>query len=262
IFPWLQLFPGEIIAWLFRLGPLSIGLIWRIFSGITITTGWYFIFRHYSKKPWLSFMLSVFLFSDAGLLMSKLFFSQALMFIKLISPQNLSSINATSAHHSQLRIITPGLSLWTILLYILMLARSRENPNWKRIFCSGISFGILFHSYFYFWTAAGLGLLVAIMLDCKYWRVYLHTGWIGLLIGLPKLVMDFIFKSSTSSDWLQRSDKFLHIPRFSELIFPKIGPLLLLFALYFVLKHRKDLRFLWAHAAAGLLLFFLSFCFC
>src|SRR6185295_2632837 len=83
---------------------------------------------------------------------------------------------------------------------------------------AGIGLGLLFYTYFYFWTSATLALLLGLIVDLPRHKVYFHTGWIGGLIGLPSLLLDAAAKSASSTDWLHRSNKLLPISRFSELI--------------------------------------------
>jgi hypothetical protein len=119
---------------------------------------------------------------------------------------------------------------------------------------AGCLFGLLFYVYFYYWTAVGLALLLAILLDFKNARVYFATGCLGVLVGLPSVVSDFLLKQSTASDWLQRTDKFLPISRFGELISPKVILLIVVIALVWVIVKRRDLIFVWSLGAAGLIL--------
>ena len=62
---------------------------------------------------------------------------------------------------------------------------------------SGFAFGLLFFAYFYYWTAAGLALLIAIVVDRVRWRTYFHTGWIGALVGTPKLRTNVVHPQSS-----------------------------------------------------------------
>ena len=131
---------------------------------------------------------------------------------------------------------------------------ARESPTRGRIALAGLAFGLLFHVYFYYWTAVGLALVVAWALDAGHRRVYFHTAWIGGLIGLPSIVADALMKRRMPPDWLPRADKFLPIGRFEELLVPVGVAALLAIGLAWAIARRRDLIFAGAMAAAGFLL--------
>ncbi|MBX6311807.1 MAG: hypothetical protein IRY99_02635 [Isosphaeraceae bacterium] len=95
---------------------------------------------------------------------------------------------------------------------------------------------------------------MALALDASHRWVYFHTGWIGGLCGLPALINNALLRYSTSSDWLQRSDKFMPIGRFDELLLPKSALVLLLVGLVWVWLRRRELTYLWSLAFSGLFL--------
>ena len=95
--------------------------------------------------------------------------------------------------------------------------------------------------------------MLALALDSGNRRVYFHAGWIGGLIGAPAFLSDYLLKHGQSDDWLVRSDFFLPIGRFDDLVLPNDLPLFLLLGLL-VLARRRELTFVWALGSAGLLL--------
>jgi hypothetical protein len=119
-----------------------------------------------------------------------------------------------------------------------------------------LNLGLIFYVYFYYWTAAGLALLIALAVDVGYRRVYFHIGWIGGLIGLPMVVSDFLLRKSEPSvtDWLHRCNRFLTIGRFDGMESHKDILIILSLGLAWVLWRQRDLIFVWALGAAGLLL--------
>ena len=155
----------------------------------------------------------------------------------------------------QWRIITPGVSFAFLLFHLWLVARARARPTWLRIVGAGIGFGLLVHTYFYYWTAAGLALVLALVLDAGRRKVYFHTGWIGGLVGLPAIVANILIKRSYPSDWLERCDVFVAIGRLEHLLRPRVAlSLLVLTGLWLAWLRRKDLIHLWTLAAAGLIL--------
>jgi hypothetical protein len=152
--------------------------------------------------------------------------------------------------HTEWRILSPGLSLAWLLLFLGLVDRAREAPTKKTIALAGISFGALFYVFFYSWTAAALALALAFAIDAEKRRVHAHVAWIGALVGLPAILSGM----QARADWLLRSDLFLPIPRTSELLFPKIALGTLALAGFWVLRRRRELLPAWTLAAAGLAL--------
>ena len=92
------------------------------------------------------------------------------------------------------------------------------------------------------------------MLDAGHRRVALITALVGAFAGVPSLVASYHTRTSTSADWLLRSDKFMAIGRFSELNIPL--PVLIMIAVIAVIVwiYRRDLILPWSLAVAGLVL--------
>jgi hypothetical protein len=254
LYPWLQYVPAIVTARLLGWGPLGISLVWRIWAGLTIPTAFYLVLRHYLRRPIPACALAVFLTADVGTGMHRLIYKQIAWLIASV---------AILRHqpHAELhylcplwRLITPALSLGFLLLHLWLLARARERPSWGHLASSGLGFGLLFHVYFYYWTAAGLALLMASALDAGHRRVYFHTGWIGGLVGLPTLISNFLIRRSTSPEALPRNDLFLPIARGSELWVPTATIVLLVLGLIWVWARRRDLMYLWCLDASALAL--------
>jgi hypothetical protein len=266
IYPWSQFGPAILIARGLGVGPVAINLIWRTWAGISIGLAWYLVMRFYVGRPWVAAALACLMLSDIGSICGRLLVNQFWYFTMLVTGQServmitspvlgtVPIIAGIPGVCPQWRIITPGLSFAFLLLYVWLVARARARPTWPRLVGAGVGFGLLFHVYFYYWTAAGLALLLALALDAGHRRVYFHAGWIGGLLGLPSVVEGFLFKRSNPADWLERSDVFVPIDRFSHLLIPKVAlSLVVVTGVLLVCARRKDLIHLWALAVAGLL---------
>lgn len=253
-YPWLQFIPAVLLTKGLGGGAININLIWRIWAGASIALGWFLLGRHYLKDSRAATALTVVLLSDTGLIYAKPVLRQITLFVQIITGKPGGLFDTLPSLCFHWRIITPGLSLAFLLLHVWLVARAKEQPTWSRLVWSGIGFGLLFNVYFYYWTAAGLALLIALLLDPDSRKIYFQTGWIGGLIGLPSLISGFLLKRTTLPDWLQRSDKFLPISRLSELLIPTGAIILLIVCLLWVRYHRRDLIHLWSLAAAGILL--------
>jgi hypothetical protein len=250
----LPLLPGIWAAKLFGLGPLGVGLMWRVLAGATVGLGWYLLFRLKVSRAGVAAFLSLILLSDPGLIHGTpliRLFKRAVTYASL--PRD-SLIPGGDWIHIEWRSINPATTMVYLIALIWAILRARAAPTRSRIAVAGLTFGLLFHVYFYYWTAGGLALLLALVLDTRHRRLYFHAGWIGGLIGLPALLSDFLVRHGRPDDWLVRTDKFVPIGRFDELVLPTEILLVVALGLAFVMVRRRDLIFVWALGSAGLLL--------
>jgi hypothetical protein len=250
----LPLLPGIWAAKLLGLGPLGVGLMWRILAGATVGLGWYLLFRLKVSRPSVAASLSLILLSDTGLTLGTPFvrlFKRAMITASL--PES-ALIHEVHWIHLEWRSITPATTMVYLIAFIWAMLRAREAPARARIAVAGLTFGLLFHVYFYYWTAAGLALLLALAFDTGYRRLYFHVGWIGGLIGLPAILSDFFWKLGRPDDWLIRIDKFIPIGRFDELVLPKDLPFFVVLGLALLVARRRELVFVWLLGLAGLML--------
>ncbi|MFO0892655.1 MAG: hypothetical protein U0790_26370 [Isosphaeraceae bacterium] len=253
LFRQLPLLPGVWLARLLDLGPGGIDNCWRVLGGASLGLAWYLLIRRLVSGRWVAAALTCVLLTDVGLLGSGLFFRQAQAMVHYLAgslriPEGLYL-------HSEWRIATPALTLTYLVLNLYFTIRARERPDALRLALAGLSFGLLFHVYPYYWTAACVALAIAFVLDRGHRKAYFWTGVIGGLIGAPRVVWDFMLKSETGTEWLIRSDKLIRISRLSDLKPPVVACLVLLAAGWWVWTRRRDLAYVWSMAAAGLILF-------
>lgn len=187
VYSWLQLVPGELVFKALQLRPIRFGLVLRIFGGLAVGFGWYALIWQHVRRPWVALVGAVFLLTDSGWIVTRAFIYQwnALASVLLNRSGDLFAHNPSIFH--DWRIISPVVVLPFLFLYLWTIRRSVENSSHARIICSGLAFGLLFFAYFYFWTAAGLALLLGILVDRTNWQTYFNTGWIGGLVGSPEL---------------------------------------------------------------------------
>lgn len=253
-YPWTQFVPGELIARGLRLGPERINLVWRCLAGLLIGATWYAALRVFVRGRAVATAMAVLLLADGGLFSGLPVVKNAWAFFCLLTGRSSGHyLGASPMLCPQWRIITPGLSLPFLLAHVVLVARARSKPTRGRLVASGVGFGLLVPTYFYYWTAAGLALALAWALDAGRRRVYVYTACLGGLIGLPSLVAGARLRAAAGSEWLHRADYFVAVPRWENLL---IHPSLPLIAAVFpwVWLRRKDCLYVWALAAtAGLL---------
>jgi hypothetical protein len=254
IYPWLQFMPGILLARLLHVGALEINLVWRVLAGASIALTWFAFFAHYFGKRVLAASLSLFMLADIGLGSGKPLLRQVYLFTLVATDNPGRWFDISPLITLQWRLITPALSLPYMVLYWWLLARARERSTWRRLLLAGTSLGVLFYVYVYYWTAAALGLAIAFLVDSSSRRIYVHVGWMGLLVGAPALILQTLTKKNTLPDWMHRTDLLIPINRLSELSMPAATVAMLGATGVWVLSRRRDLIYLWAMGVAAVIL--------
>jgi hypothetical protein len=254
VFPWSQIAPSTLAARALGTGPLSVSLIWRIFAGVTVSLCWFLLFYYWTRTGWLACAAALLLMADGDLLTGRLFLRQVAVTGDLLAGGAQQLLATKPNLMPQWRIMTPGLSLGFLLVYTWALLRAIDLRTRMALALAGAAFGILFYVYVYYWTAAGLSLLACAALFPRDRSVFVTTGVVGGLLGAPAVIRDSLFRAEWNADWLARTDKFVEIGHFQELIVPKLGPMLALVATGYAIARQPRLRFLGVHVAAGLLL--------
>ena len=254
IYPALQLVPGIWIAKIFGLGPMGVTLGWRIWAGLMLPTGFYLLLRRFVALPWAAAALTALLLADHGLIEKRLVDRHFIAFFRTLASDGTAPLFGSWPQFlHQWRIITPGLSLVFLCAHVGLLVRARRTPSRSAIVLSGLGFGLLIWSYFYYWTAASVALAICWLVDPPARKTYLHTGWIGGLVGLPALVLTAWTKHTAVPGWLQNLDMFVPVPRLSEHTFPPVAIGMTLAFFVWCWWRRRDLLPLAAMAAAGML---------
>ena len=253
LFRQLPLLPGVWLAWLLGMGPLGIDVCWRILAGLSLGATWYFLIRQFVARPWVATCLVLVLLADVGLLGAGLFFRQMQATTAML--RQSPNLIGGDFLHAEWRVATPALTMAYFLLNLWLVTRARQMPTRRSLALSGLSFGLLFHVYPYFWTAAAAALALAFLIDHGHRRVYFWTGVIGVLIGSYRLFYDMMLKRTTAPDWLVRSDKFVHVAPFTDLKPPIVASLVLVIGLVWIWTRRRDLIYVWAMGAVGVVLF-------
>lgn len=244
VYPWIQLVPGIVATKLSGLGPMEIGFFWRIIAGATMGAGWYLLYAVALPGYWAPLIASIFTMSDAGIFYAK----PVLLHLTHVSnDQTLSHPTIQTLW----RIISPGLSLAFLLIYFRELILARKS---QRVVRAGITLGLLFYVYFYYWTAALLGLGLCCLFDRQFKTTYLKIAAVGIAIGIPKIIGDFLIQKASAPDWAIRSDKFLPIGHFDELMISKGAVALFVVVAVFAWRVRQDLKPVLLSAVAGFLL--------
>ena len=244
--------PGILVAKALGLGPWHIGLVWRILGGLGIAVGWYVLLR-LRFAPFPAAIAACLLMADPGVLNGQLGYTLGKTWVRPLPPTTDTEASANKLP-PQWRILNPSVTWPWWLAFFAATTRAVAVPNRGRIFIAGVACGLLFHVYFYFWTTAVAGLLLAAVLDRQRWRVYAGILTVGLGIGSPALIAATQFRAEHGSDWLLRTDKFLPVGRFDELLIPRVSVLILLATWAWVYWRGREWVWLASIATAALLL--------
>ncbi len=171
-YPSFLLVPWVLISKIFD-SPFFIPFVWRIFAGISISTGLFLFFTRLMNSQRKALWISLFCLLDPGV-------RKGFPLLDLFK----YSFNAFAPGESagiifrQWRFITPGLSYFYLLLFLYFLLGITKslNTSKKDIVFTGVSLGLLFYAYFYFWTSSFAALfLLALYLKEK--RMDLFKPW-------------------------------------------------------------------------------------
>jgi hypothetical protein len=248
----LPVLPGNLLARLMCNDPWSVNFYHRLWGGVAVALAWYAVLRS-RFGPKIAAALACILLADPGVLHGQLGYE---LVKKLMHPPPLAEwAPPTALSLTQWRILNPLLCWPWWLAFLLFVGRAAAQPSGPRCLAAGIAAGLLFYIYFYLWTTALAGLLLALLIDRSNWRMYLRVIGVAILIGWPAVWAATQFRQQFGSDWLLRTDKFLPVNRWDELLLPRVSLLLLGIGWLWVwlLKDRQG-RWLAAVATAALVL--------
>lgn len=255
IYPWVQIAPGILGAKALGLSPWLIGMLLRIWSGAFLGGAFFLLARNWLRSAWASAGAAIFLMGDIGTVTTHILVKPIMVGARILFGKGEAHFAGLPELHSTWRLITPGLSLSYLIFFLVAVSRSRETGKKAWIAAAAVAFGSLFYVYFYWWTAAGLALLLLFAIDAPARKRYFAIGLAGVAIGTPKLLSGLLLEDPVAKEALHRADFFLPISRFSEWLAPKGAILAML--LTTLLVWRREFRSLlpaWALALSGLLL--------
>jgi len=254
-YPWVQFVPFILLAHLFQLGAFGVNLFWRLWAAAGLALGFYVVFWRYLKSQVAAVACAVFALTDSGLITAHPVVHQLFLLVQIIYGHARAITDDWPPIIGQWRFVDPAVGLPVVLLHIATVLAARERPMRTPLLAAGVSFGVLFYVYFYYWTAVAGGLALAFALDAAGRRVYFHTVWIGGIIGAPGLVHDYLLKSALSTEAMQRFGYFVPMPRLHGLMLPRSMIVLLPLLLIWLWRIRRlELTYLWTLALVGLVL--------
>jgi hypothetical protein len=262
VYPWALFIPFVVIAHGLGLGAFGVNLVWEVFAAASMALASYFAFLSHVRRRWLAAACSVVFMLDCGAREGAPLLESAWAFLSsVVVGAHSFFVSPRYEFLSPWRIVDPAVGLPLVLLNIGLVVRAVKRPTLTSTLLAGVSTGLLFYDYFYFWTVVLAALAIALILDRASYRVYAGTILIGGILGLPSLISGLSVRRVVSLEGLQRMDLFIAIPHLLYLrptyawAFPRIcASVCLLIGLWIWKRGRTDLIYPWSIGAAGLLL--------
>lgn len=163
----------------------------------------YFIGQYIFKKNniWSLFLAFVGIFTAAALHTPQFFFSIS-NFLNIFAKNFFPAVNTLLPKLFLSRIDYPLTAYLIYLPAILVLLYFWQNPSGKKAVALGIFSGLLFHTYFHFWSywtvILGLAFLYSVFFlykDKKRWRGFLIAAGIAFIIALPVLINQILLSN-------------------------------------------------------------------
>jgi hypothetical protein len=157
LYSWFQFVPLAKLARLLGLSTLETGFLWRIVGGPLLGGSLYVLFRKMlagTRRPtsW-AFGCTLICLADAGFVSVPPFRGSFVLLWEMIHPTG-PVIHASRL--GQYRVVTPILNLPFLLLLIAVLLPGGKK-DWRAWLVGSICLGLCFQLYFFFWTAALVG---------------------------------------------------------------------------------------------------------
>lgn len=245
--PWIQLMPGTLLARSLSIPPIYITLILRIWAGIFVSIVAYLFIFSFVRRSVPSTALTCIFLTDAGQRTAYLLVKQFKSFAYLLMGRGQDLFGALPDMMLHWRIITPALSIGFLLLHFWAISEYSRQKPWSKpwLLFSAVSYGLLFHVYFYFWTAATLALGLLLIFNRERWKEWFLVGVTGSVIGLPAILLRMQTKAAAEPDWLFRNAFFMPVDRFEFFLLPKFAILLLVAGIvYYWRRREKDMLYL------------------
>ncbi len=268
VYAWILFAPVVAIAHAFDIGPFGVNLIWGVLAATGIALSGYFAFLPCIKRRWIAAALTLIILVDCGVREGMPFLETARIYATSLS-QNASSFFAANGFDllSPWRVINPSIGLPFFLLNIGLVLRAVKKSGRSGTLWAGLSTGLLFYVYFYFWTPVLGALVIAAILDHGNRGTYAKIGVIGMLLGTPSLIAEHAASQRVSIEALQRMDLFISIPRMFYLssayglsLLPKITVVVCILTGIWIWKReeQRDLLYPWSIAVAAVALVYNS----
>lgn len=251
----LQFFPAVLVALMFRLPVLDVGLIWHFWSAAAMAIVLYYVFLHWLRYPWAACACAIIILADAGTVTAGPLVFQVKNTLQAVTG-HLPTLYGGQDLLGQWRFIDPAIGLPLLWLQVLAVSSAVEGSHSRRaVACAGIFTALLFYTWFFYWSAAVVALGLALILQRGARRAYAEILGIGGLGGLPAVGAALIDRGAFIPEALRRIGLFDNVPRFGVLLLPKVALLgLAATGLWIWRKPGHTGLYLWGLSLAALLL--------
>ena len=244
--------PAAQLARLLHLDTIGLAIVWRVFGGAGVALGLFAAIRPMVRSHRLALGLATLLLFDAGFLFGTPLLRQFDVLSSIVrgSDRYFEAAPRVMAH---LRVVPPAFVLPFLLAHLGLIVQARKIGSATAAIGAGLALGAMFHLYFYYWTMVSPALALAFLVDPKGRRSYAIALGIGLILGFPAVLDASRAKADNPPDWLLRTDKFVPIGHFQELLTPKVVIGLLSVSAPLAFLRRRELAPVWCAGVAGLI---------
>lgn len=198
--------PEQLFIWLdLVLPPITFLIIYFLFFGITNNQSWS--------------LLSSFIFTA---------FPNLLAYRKVLNLKDGFAWLGTGFNHDFSRLFVPALTMIFFSAFLLAFSKlyKNEKSKWYQIIVAGISYGLLFYVYFYYWVFATIALILGIIIlwlmkDKKKGEESVIAFGIGIAISLLHWFRYFLLSENPNfKEYVSRVGiEYTHAPRWESLDF-------------------------------------------
>ncbi len=271
---WLLFSPATLLARLVHAGPAGLTALWNLQAALVTSVPLYLYLNHVlshgemrgraaRRAALLATAAALLWIFDCGVMRYTPLLSQAGLLWNATHGASLWRLPYPPVFH-QWDVLSPGLWLGYLFLFLWLARRARERQVWQRTLAAMAAFGCTFYVMFYLWTAVLGALALLVLFNC--WRLrsdepatqrsaklWLSIAVGGGALGAPALLWQWIRHSGM--DWLHRNGLF--VASFRHEPFHAGNLLLYGLSLAWLWRRDRDLLPLWCTCLSAWLLFFL-----
>ncbi len=267
-YPWLQYIPFVCLTRWLGLSIFWIQVLWTVAAalgaGLTLYLFLWLVFRN----RWLAAGTAICIWADIDFGVPQ--FADRFLFVHqiyLIASDFVAHLRghpllARPVCVWQWRLTNPALDLPFIFLQLVVTSIAREHSSRRNLVLSGLVFALTFYVYFYLWTMLAAGLCLAILVDRADRSTYAWTLVLGVALGWPQIVHDYLAKNALTAEGIEHFGLFAPINQHS--IPGSAHPYLVLselaiFGLWVTRRKIPPLSLAWCMTCAGVSLYLAGF---
>jgi hypothetical protein len=208
-YPWLQYIPFVCLTRWLGLPVFWIQILWTTASALGTGLTLYLFLWLVCRNRWLAAGITICIWADIDL--DRAWFAHRPLFAHQIYLLTSDLINRLRGQRLlprprypwQWRLTNMALDLPFTFLQLIVTSIACEHPSRRNLALSGLVFALTFYVYFYLWTMIAAGLCLALIVDRHGRRTYAWTLALGVALGWPQIVHDYLVRGALSAEGLK-----------------------------------------------------------